>query len=92
MLVQIGQPAIPSLFFELTREPNNARLRDHRRMIASCIVDIYSIGGEGKAMAAQRIRIYADTWHPEMRTRILSVLELGVFLNPPDPVSPRGKQ
>jgi hypothetical protein len=82
MLLHIGQPSIPSLLMELTREASSQQLREHREIVARCIVEIYDVGGEGKRMASQRIRLFADQRPEQQRKIVLEVLDLDSFKGP----------
>lgn len=83
MLVHIGMPAIPSLLDQLAITTEDTKEdKAHREAVASCIVSIYERGGEGREMAALRIKLYASKKDDKTKALILKALDFN-FLKPP---------
>jgi hypothetical protein len=87
MVIHIGLPAVPALLSQLRyplSDTEDARI--YRMSLASCLVEIYNKGGDGRKMAVERIKMYAEGFRGEEKQRVLSALEYTVLKPSPPPV------
>jgi hypothetical protein len=92
ILLHIGLPAVPALLDHLQIPlPDTEDARVYRETVARCLVEIYGKGGDGRRMAVERIKLYAEThgYPAEKKKRILSALELTALKPSPPPVERR---
>jgi hypothetical protein len=92
MLLHIGMPAVPALLGQLRTPGDTPAIRNHREWVARCLVEIYAEGGDGRRMAVERIKLYAESHPPAVKQRILSALEFTVLKPSPPPVDPVPKK
>ena len=84
MILNIGVPAVPALLQELLK-PDTKEYARHRETAVRAIVEIYDRGGEGRLLAAERIKLYAAPLKDAEKQHILGVLKMNSFLTPIDP-------
>ncbi|MBX9625688.1 MAG: hypothetical protein K2X82_17940 [Gemmataceae bacterium] len=85
MLVRIGLPAVRPLLEELRAGPDTEEVRIRRLCVLDCLAGIYSPGGAGRQMAAERVKLYAASLHSEPAQKwVLSALDADK-VQPPAP-------